>query len=328
MEEIQQKNWTCEYCKKEIIYKGPSTISGHLHSCKDWKLKKKEIAAKITKDFLIQEHITKGKTVSCIAQELQLRKNTIVIKKCKEFNIAIQRINNPCQKLFMLEKSKQTNRLKYGADYHLSTKKSKDKIKQTNLRKYGKENVFQVEEFQDKVKKTNLRKYGKENVFQVEEFKKKLQHTQFLRSSKRFYSSLLANECFYLIYEKLPEELKNKTYFKKLNKEFGKYGNKKYNYYDFVISSIKFCIEFNGDYWHANPRIYSENQVIAFPNGIKKISKELWERDKLKNDLLINDGFNIEIVWEDTYRDNKEKIIEDIIEKIKNRVLEFSPGGK
>ena len=120
---------------------------------------------------------------------------------------------------------------------------------------------------------------------------------------------------FLEIYNKLPEKIKTDCRFLPLTKEFGKYGNNRYNYYDFVIPSIKFCIEFNGNYWHANPELYEANHVFSYWDN-KMTAQQVWNKDKLKYDILINEGFSVNIIWEKNYRDNKEKVISEYVNKI------------
>lgn len=54
-------------------------------------------------------------------------------------------------------------------------------------------------------------------------------------------------------------------------------------------------IEFYGDFWHANPLIYKENDVVR--NGLT--AKEIWNHDKMRISLL-KEKFNLDIrtVWE------------------------------
>jgi hypothetical protein len=63
----------------------------------------------------------------------------------------------------------------------------------------------------------------------------------------------------------------------------------------------KKIIEFNGDYWHRNPEIY----------GPDFFSGNLY--DKHKNTIATNNGFEIMIVWEKDFKQNKELIIQECI---------------
>lgn len=101
--------------------------------------------------------------------------------------------------------------------------------------------------------------------------------------------------------------------------EFRKYSHISNALYslDFYIPEIKLDIEFNGNYWHANPEMYDKDWF----HPVKKMyAKDIWEYDKLRNESLKKE-FNIVIfdVWEKSIvTDGKETIIiEEIIELIK-----------
>ena len=114
----------------------------------------------------------------------------------------------------------------------------------------------------------------------------------------------------------MPKQLQKKSYYGKLNKEFNIFDplSKKVYFYDFVISSLKFCVEFNGDKFHANPSIYDSSDS---PNPFSDMSSsEIWKRDKIKNSALEKRGFEIYLVWENEYKKDKNKVIEQIYRRI------------
>ena len=41
--------------------------------------------------------------------------------------------------------------------------------------------------------------------------------------------------------------------------------------------------------------------------------KDLWDFDEFKKQVAINNGFDIFIVWENKYRENKEKILKNCL---------------
>jgi G:T-mismatch repair DNA endonuclease (very short patch repair protein) len=96
--------------------------------------------------------------------------------------------------------------------------------------------------------------------------------------------------------------------------EFGKLDikNGTYRKYDFVIPSLKFCIEFNGDLYHGNPRLYSENDIPKFKGNIDTTAGDLWKRDKQKTELLESFGYDIRVVWEWDYNNDSEKVENEI----------------
>jgi len=69
-------------------------------------------------------------------------------------------------------------------------------------------------------------------------------------------------------------------------------------------------IEYNGDFWHANPKIYNEE----FYNRVsKKFAKEIWEKEKHKEDIAKENSFTVHKVWEMDFKNDKEKVVEECI---------------
>ena len=95
--------------------------------------------------------------------------------------------------------------------------------------------------------------------------------------------------------------------------------NKNRTYFvDFFIKDIGKVIEFNGDYWHANPTKYNSNSEIIYPNNIKKLASDIWEEDAYKLDLIKThlDIKDILVVWESDFRKFKNETIIKCLEFI------------
>lgn len=80
---------------------------------------------------------------------------------------------------------------------------------------------------------------------------------------------------------------------------------------DIVDYKHKFIIEFNGDLWHANPRIYQPDEYISV---IKMTAKEKWQKDYERRRYLESQGFKVVVVWESTWLTTPEKVFEKIFE--------------
>ena len=78
---------------------------------------------------------------------------------------------------------------------------------------------------------------------------------------------------------------------------------------DIYVPSLNLIIEYFGDYWHCNPKIYESN-YYNMKKG--KYAYELWEYDKNKLELIRNNGYNLEVVWEQDLKNNN-KLVENII---------------
>lgn len=295
----------------------------------------------LTYDFLYNTYIIEGYSLKYIASLVGLKKTHRIVNKLKEYNINIRTIQEAKKQKHHIQLAKETSLEKYGVEYHLSKNSPLlYKAQETVKSKYGVDNIFQSEEIKDKIKKTNKLRYGAENVFSKDsiikqqiqqeyynktgylnpwsnpEVTKKCLDTKIKNNTNNTYYSKQSQEIFWKIYNLLPIELQQHTYFAELNKEFGKYDiiNKKYYFYDFVITNINFCIEFNGNYYHANPTIYNEN---FYNKHLKLTAAEIWDKDKIKNEYLqYQENYKLYIIWESDDMDSHIKNIINIINEL------------
>mgnify|MGYP003704753409 CR=1 FL=1 len=66
---------------------------------------------------------------------------------------------------------------------------------------------------------------------------------------------------------------------------------------DIYIPSLKKIVECFGDYWHCNPKKYNESY---YHKGVHKTAKEIWENDAKRLQYLKNNGYFIEVIWENS----------------------------
>ena len=85
--------------------------------------------------------------------------------------------------------------------------------------------------------------------------------------------------------------------------------------YDIMIPSLNLIIEYNGDYWHCNPKKYDKNYFNQKKN---MTAKEIWEYDEKKLHLVEKNNYNYEIVWESDYKSNPN-IIKEIIKNYERK---------
>lgn len=78
--------------------------------------------------------------------------------------------------------------------------------------------------------------------------------------------------------------------------------------YDLYNEHTKKIIEFNGDFWHANPKLYS----MDFYNAVKKMSAlDIWSDDEYKTKLAQKHGYEVMVVWEYDFKHDHERIINE-----------------
>ena len=85
--------------------------------------------------------------------------------------------------------------------------------------------------------------------------------------------------------------------------------------YDFYLPLYNIIIEYNGDFWHANPTIYNEDKILT--DG--KTAEEIWEKDKLKKQIAEENGYKFYTIWEKDYNPGYKNIYDNnIIQQIIN----------
>lgn len=84
--------------------------------------------------------------------------------------------------------------------------------------------------------------------------------------------------------------------------------NKRFFLYDMCYNNK--IIEYNGDFWHANPKFYSSDFVNPYN---KRTQAEIIARDKVKHQTAIDAGYELLVIWEHEYKNNKQEIIQRCI---------------
>lgn len=76
---------------------------------------------------------------------------------------------------------------------------------------------------------------------------------------------------------------------------------------DIVNVEKKIVIEYYGDFWHANPRKFKPDDWIKL---IGMSAKDKWEKDRKRNLGLRSLGYNIIIVWESEWMNDRTRVLE------------------
>ena len=165
-----------------------------------------------------------------------------------------------------------------------------------------------------------IEKYGKEEgilIFQQrqEKWQKTLKDNGNIKGGYSKISQILFID---IISDYNRKELPNVFFWIK-NYEFSIRSEKSIFLYDFTDIKRKKIIEYNGDQYHANPKIYDKDSYPHPYNKREGFSAEnIWEKDKRKKDLANINGFDVLVVWDSEYRKDPQQILEKCIEFINN----------
>ena len=135
-------------------------------------------------------------------------------------------------------------------------------------------------------------------------------------SNRLFGPSAISLEMF----DKLIKNYKNNIVYYDEN-EYSVHTNKQCLYHvDYYDKTLNIIIEFYGDFFHLNPKIYDAN-FIQFKHHEKAIlAKNRWQHDKERiDDIQQTLNCKVIIVWESTYKNGKKGTINSLIQMINNK---------
>lgn len=173
----------------------------------------------------------------------------------------------------------------------------KKKKAETFTEHYGVDNIWKTKEFTEWMNDFMMKKYGKlrmsgwdyANDDEREEMNKKRFKT---KVANGFYDSMLE--------ERVERILKENSI--RYQRCFWLF----HHPYDFIVGD-HILLEINGDYWHANPKLYKASDILR--EGVT--AQDIWNRDKKFRDCIEGSKFSIIYLWE---YDMKKMTDEEILE--------------
>jgi len=170
---------------------------------------------------------------------------------------------------------------------------------------FGEEKANQINKSKGLTLENYIKRFGESEGLKQFEIAINKHKNYFSKISQKFFNEL--------------DEILSKkytTYYGSKNNEYGVNLNNTYVRLDYFILELNLCIEFNGTYFHGDPRIFNENDN---PNPFLKnvTAKELWERDTLRyKELKEIRNIDTIVVWEIDYK-NGIDINEFIVNTLK-----------
>lgn len=241
----------------------------------------------------------------------------------KYYNIPKRTMSESCKAC--RPKAEKTFKDKHGVSNPSQLQAVKDKKAATFIKHYGVDNIWKTKEFKDGLDDFYLEKYGvdyrdfqKVRSKKVWDNKTKEQKQEWLEKSiltdeaqdnaRKHDGYIISNgerEIGFVLDNMMIEYVRQfRLYFDK---------KKKRRFYDFYIPVLNLIIEYNGDFWHANPNKYKENDILNLPSG-KIEAKKIWEKDAFKLDLAKRMGHNIITIWESETKHKSKQEIKALIE--------------
>lgn len=99
-----------------------------------------------------------------------------------------------------------------------------------------------------------------------------------------------------------------------MSEQVFKSGSHEY-YIDIFSEPLKLIVEYNGDFWHCNPKFYSGSYVHPKKS---MTAEEIWASDFARLNVLQNNDYHTMVVWEHDYRTDTSgtvNLLKDYINK-------------
>ncbi|MCK9574820.1 MAG: very short patch repair endonuclease [Clostridia bacterium] len=331
---------TCPYCKKEIL---PSL---HIYKCaKEHNIIKDRIDIKydyilhnfpsLTKEFFVKKYEIELYSLPMFNAEFGTDNKTVsfLIDYYKIHKRNIKESSN----LISQEKYRKTCNEKYGVDNVSKVDAVQKKKENTFILHYGVNNIFKDKEFKDYITENNFAwLYDESNKSRAISQSKSIRYFWENVSDERKYEIHEYNKLQYQKWwnnlsqeEKTAVIQKRQAYVSKIETRVAKilrdnnitytaqfWINRKS--YDFRFDKTKILLEVQGDFWHANPSKYCANDVLKHP-GSWVTAQQLWEKDKMKNDIALSYGYKVLYLWESEINKLTDvELYDAIIKKLKN----------
>jgi len=234
-------------------------------------------------DDLINEIISNydGRSILSLSEQYSIPHMSIR-NLFKLMDVKLKTLSETVKQNSVREKYKETCLIKHGVSNISKSNEIKKKKKETFIENYGVDNIFKTDEFKDKIDSIMLEKYGVKRIsgwFSMS-------NEQRERQIKRIHSVRISNI---------------ESRIGKILVDIGIRYETQYPInrltYDYLIPEIKLLIEVNGDFWHANPKIYKASDILPFPKN-QVVAETLWKKDKKKSKIALKNGFKLLTLWE------------------------------
>jgi G:T-mismatch repair DNA endonuclease (very short patch repair protein) len=271
--------------------------------------RRKYIREIITNDLLIDLYLNEHMSANSIVkyfQEIGISiggAGVIIDRLRNETGVETRNISDTCFLPSVSASKIKTIREKYGENITNISQSNivKEQKRLKCLDTYGVDNNFKSPVIKQKIKDYWITNHGVEHPSEIPGFFRKT-----FRLSKPHRDTLQILDDLGVEYETETNE-----YFKSYNPIMER---RFCPIVDIYIPNKKLVIEVNGCFWHANPKYYKPHDMFNTIHG-KLTAEQIWQRDKIKEDHIINLNYNFETIWDDEI--NKERV-EEILNKYEN----------
>jgi hypothetical protein len=283
--------YKCQICQRE--YRNKSVLYKHVAIRYGWKQEPIHCSAleyrckydgenQFSKDNLEKMYITDGKSTPMMSDELKVHKYAL-LKTMHDYGI----------KLRNTSEASKNRAARDGVWNRGLTKKDHPGIMAYAKKRLGKNNPYYTA--------PNFEERQKKQLLNLKKAWKTFNNNRNPASTEKRMAEILDQEGLH--------------YIRNFSLSFYKNGKTKWRLYDFLVEG-KLLIEMQGNYFHANPRMYDKDYMVVIARTKRK-AEDIWKYDEHKRQLGIDNGYDVSIIWEDEFvKMNDSKVIKNILKFI------------
>lgn len=238
--------------------------------------------------------------------------------KVKATMLETQGVEWAMQSQAVQEKSRKTCNDRYDCDYVTQTDWFKEHSKKVWLKNLGVDNPSKSDEVKTKIQETMREHHGVDWAMQSQTIRNKAKET--FHTQYGVDNPMQVPEIKHRMFQTLVNKHPNGYTMSKPEIELGNYVATLCNCeiefncrtilkddreLDIYIPSKKLAIEFNGDYWHMNPKHYAESY---YNTQAHCTAKQKWEYDRQKQEECQQLGIKLIVVWEHDWMQNQDQV--------------------
>jgi len=262
-----------------------------------------------TKEFMQEQYVINQKSLPDLMQEFEI--NYDQTKKLLEYyKIPMRSISQAAKTDAFKTKLHTTLKDKYGVETNISqAAATKKKKAEKCLTEFGVDNFFKRHDFKKIKEEGYQQRYGMscgewKSLRSSEVWANKSEQERQEWLDKSINSDAARTKSIKGYRESKGEAAISEalaalqiTHTRQFVIKYEEGGKRRRYFYDLFIPELNLLIEFNGDYWHANPAMYNAEDVLNYPSG-QTTAAERWKKDEHKKAVALERKYAIIVVWE------------------------------
>lgn len=281
-----------------------------------------------SREFMYEQYVEKQKSLPDFQNEFNIKYHNTQ-KLLEYYRITARSISQAVKTDAFKTKLRVTLKDKYGAETNISQSAAiKEKKAIKCLDQFGVDNFFKRHDFKPIKEEGYQRRYGMNcsewrSIKNTEVWNNKTEEEKKQWLEKSIQSDAAKAKSIKGYRESKGEMVISEAlaamqimHTRQFIIKYAEEGKNRRYFYDLFIPELNLLIEFNGDYWHANPDMYKPEDVLNYPSGTTTAA-DRWKKDEHKKAVAENRKYDIIVIWESEL---KKLTNDQLIQLLKNKI--------